>query len=120
MAGTWRNSRKASKRRCSIDPADQGSCVVQPSTLTMNGPDHKTRLLAFCRKLGGQAFAPLSPSSDNLGCVCGLIDFLCSLGLKGLQAVALQAIKAPVPLPPLIGRTNVLDRELHLLRIGML
>ena len=58
--------------------------------------------------------------SDNLGCVCGLIDFLCSLGLKRLQAVALQAVKTPVPLPPLIGGGNVLNRELYLLRVGML
>jgi hypothetical protein len=31
MAGTWRRSRKASNRRCSIEPADHGSCVVHPS-----------------------------------------------------------------------------------------
>ena len=29
MAGTWRNSRKASKRRCSIDPADHGGFVAE-------------------------------------------------------------------------------------------
>ena len=36
MAGTWRNSRNASKRRCSIEPADHGSCVVQPSWLSIS------------------------------------------------------------------------------------
>ena len=36
IAGTWRNSRRASKRRCSIEPADQGSCVVQPSWLSIS------------------------------------------------------------------------------------
>src|SRR6516164_3355402 len=36
MAGTWRNRRKASKRRCSIEPADHGSCVVQPSWLSIS------------------------------------------------------------------------------------
>jgi hypothetical protein len=36
MAGTCRNSRKASNRRCSIEPADQGSWVVQPSWLSIS------------------------------------------------------------------------------------
>ena len=36
MAGTWRNSRRASNRRCSIEPADHGNCVVQPSWLSIS------------------------------------------------------------------------------------
>jgi hypothetical protein len=36
MAGTCRNSRKASNRRCSIEPADHGSWVVQPSWLSIS------------------------------------------------------------------------------------
>ena len=36
MAGTWRSSRSASKRRCSIELADHGSCVVQPSWLSIS------------------------------------------------------------------------------------
>jgi hypothetical protein len=36
MAGTWRNSRSASKRRCSSVLADHGSCVVQPIWLSIS------------------------------------------------------------------------------------
>ena len=36
MAGTCRNSRKASNRRCSIEPADHGNWVVQPSWLSIS------------------------------------------------------------------------------------
>ena len=36
IAGTCRNSRSASKRRCSSVLADQGSCVVQPTWLSIS------------------------------------------------------------------------------------
>ena len=36
MAGTCRNSRSASNRRCSSVPSDHGSCVVQPSWLSIS------------------------------------------------------------------------------------
>jgi hypothetical protein len=36
IAGTWRNRRKASNRRWSIEPADHGSCVVHPSWLSIS------------------------------------------------------------------------------------
>ena len=36
IAGTCRNSRSASNRRCSIEPADHGNWVVQPSWLSIS------------------------------------------------------------------------------------
>ena len=36
IAGTWRSSRSASNRRCSSEPADHGSWVVQPSWLSIS------------------------------------------------------------------------------------
>jgi hypothetical protein len=36
IAGTCRNSRSASKRRCSSVLADQGSCVVHPTWLSIS------------------------------------------------------------------------------------
>ena len=36
MAGTCRSRRSASKRRFSSEAADQGSCVVQPSWLSIS------------------------------------------------------------------------------------
>ena len=36
MAGTWRNKRNASKRRCSGVTAAQGSCIIQPSWLSIS------------------------------------------------------------------------------------
>jgi hypothetical protein len=55
MAGTWRNSRKASKRRCSIDPADQGSCVVPAEYADYDRPDHKMRLLCVLPQSGDRS-----------------------------------------------------------------
>ena len=61
MAGTWRNSRSASKRRCSSVPSDHGSCVVQPTWLSIS--------VMNCSILAGGAFGLLALDADQRGLV---------------------------------------------------